>query len=181
MRKGIVTAVAASSVGVGLLVVGCTLPHVSSGADAGNQPPDSSCVITLKGAATGAYACTATSLYTTNDGGQSAIALADQTQSLQVLLQHPGIITSESWDGGDASAWQATLLVTAVSGGDWACISNREPTTPDIGSYSASVTVKSAPPPTGNGFYTLSGSVDGTLINTSGLPDAAPIMLTATF
>lgn len=91
------------------------------------------------------YTCTATAIYTPDDGGQSSISVTDPTQSLQIVLQHPGIFGSESWDGGDASAWQATLLATALSGGDWACLSNREPT-PDIGSYSASVTVKSARP-----------------------------------
>jgi hypothetical protein len=123
MLKGIIAGVALSGACIAFFTVGCSLELPSATKDAGNDQPDTGCTITLSGAATGSYPCTTTAVYLVADGGESAISVTDTTQTFQVVFEHPGIFTSESFDGGDASAWQTELLASGINGGDWACIS----------------------------------------------------------
>lgn len=155
-----------------------------TGGGGGGGSGGGGCTITLSGAATGTFNCTATTVYATqsNLGGPTLTVSAPAPyQMLTVTITRPGEPTSGTWSDADAGS-KADLVVesTGVPPPTWVATRGAS-NGMDQGSYTMSITV-SNPTTVSNGkTYTATGTIDGTLPFVQGTGASGSVTLHATF
>lgn len=139
------------------------------------------CTLTLSGALSGSYACTASTVWaSSNNQGGFGLSVSGFTGMVTIAVSWNGEPTTTTYHSTDAGAKGGASIVTGSGASTmaWAAaVGNNQPPT---GSYMVTFTTVANPITTSQGKgYTAHGSFDATLTPETG--QAGSIMLSATF